>query len=45
MCGDIEFSWNDLASVAYRLTAYSITPLLAGMSVRKWPMPGRTTLT
>lgn len=35
MCGDIEFSWNDLASVAYRLVSYSILPLLAGLSTRK----------
>ncbi len=45
MCGDIEFSWNDLASIAYRLTAYSITPLLAGLSVRKWPIRAEQPLT
>ncbi|KAK4157159.1 heterokaryon incompatibility protein-domain-containing protein [Chaetomidium leptoderma] len=32
MCGDMEFSWNDLASVAYRLAAYGISQSLAGMS-------------
>jgi hypothetical protein len=35
MCGNIEFSWNDMASVAYRLGVYGITPLLAGMSASK----------
>jgi hypothetical protein len=39
MCGGIEFSWDDLASVAYRMTAYYIVPLIAGMSARKWPVP------
>ncbi|KAK3297376.1 heterokaryon incompatibility protein-domain-containing protein [Chaetomium fimeti] len=32
ICGHFEFSWNDLAAVAYRLASYGITPLLAGMS-------------
>ncbi|KAL2172468.1 hypothetical protein VTG60DRAFT_5222 [Thermothelomyces hinnuleus] len=32
ICGDVEFSWNDLASVAYRIAAYGIPPLLAGLS-------------
>ena len=36
MCGDGEFPWNDLASVAYRIAAYGIAPIIAGLSTRKW---------
>ncbi|KAH6850650.1 heterokaryon incompatibility protein-domain-containing protein [Chaetomium sp. MPI-CAGE-AT-0009] len=32
ICGHFEFSWTHVASVAYRLASYGITPLLAGMS-------------
>ncbi|AEO56518.1 hypothetical protein MYCTH_2058464, partial [Thermothelomyces thermophilus ATCC 42464] len=32
ICGHVEFSWNDLASVACRIAAYGIPPLLAGLS-------------
>ncbi|KAL2163029.1 hypothetical protein VTH06DRAFT_6865 [Thermothelomyces fergusii] len=39
ICGDVEFSWNDLASVAYRIAAYGITPLLAGLSTIHNPHP------
>jgi hypothetical protein len=39
ICGEVEFSWSDLASVAYRMACYGITPLLAGMSSSK---PHRT---
>ncbi|KAL2197703.1 heterokaryon incompatibility protein-domain-containing protein [Corynascus similis CBS 632.67] len=32
ICGDVEFSWKDLASVAFRIGAYGIAPSIAGMS-------------
>ena len=31
--GDIEFAWEDLAKVAYRLAAYNLYLVLAGQSV------------
>ncbi|KAH6641060.1 heterokaryon incompatibility protein-domain-containing protein [Chaetomium tenue] len=39
ICGEIEFSWNQLASVAYRLASYGITPLLAGLSIINYRAP------
>ncbi|KAH7124829.1 heterokaryon incompatibility protein-domain-containing protein [Dactylonectria estremocensis] len=33
ICGDIELSWSDLASLAYRLCAYGITWSICGLSV------------
>jgi hypothetical protein len=34
ICGDVEFAWDDLARVAYRLTAYALT-LITGISAGK----------
>ncbi|KAK3385781.1 heterokaryon incompatibility protein-domain-containing protein [Podospora didyma] len=39
ICGDVELMWNDLASVAYRLAAYSIVPLISGLSVINYYAP------
>ncbi|KAK3349163.1 heterokaryon incompatibility protein-domain-containing protein [Lasiosphaeria hispida] len=33
ICGDMEFSWNDFACIAYRLGSYGVAPLVAGLSV------------
>lgn len=36
ICGDIELSWSDLASLAYRLCAYGVTWSICGLSVGKY---------
>jgi hypothetical protein len=32
ICGDVEFSWSDLAAVTYRMASYGIVHLVAGVS-------------
>jgi hypothetical protein len=44
VCGDVEFVWNDLATVAYRMACYPITPLLVGMSSSKPLQPQATSI-
>ncbi|KAK4099596.1 HET-domain-containing protein [Parathielavia hyrcaniae] len=39
ICGDVEFPWNELASVAYRMACYGITTLLAGLSTINYHAP------
>ncbi|KAL1842768.1 hypothetical protein VTJ49DRAFT_4253 [Mycothermus thermophilus] len=39
ICGDIEFSWDDLASVAYRLGSYSLLCIMCGLSTIHAPGP------
>ncbi|KAL2017902.1 hypothetical protein VTK56DRAFT_1558 [Thermocarpiscus australiensis] len=39
ICGGIEFPWEDLASVAYRIGSYMITPVIAGLSIINWRAP------
>ena len=39
VCGNVEFSWRDLASVAFRMGAYGMIGPLAGLSAGAYPSP------
>ncbi|KAK3303226.1 heterokaryon incompatibility protein-domain-containing protein [Chaetomium strumarium] len=39
ICGDLEFPWQDLASVAYIIGSYCLYPIIAGLSMANWKSP------
>ncbi|KAK5657904.1 hypothetical protein OQA88_2453 [Cercophora sp. LCS_1] len=39
MCGDLEFSWDELGGIASRLGSYCILPLIAGLSMLECDAP------